>query len=181
MTAFDPQKTKSMRDKVSIERVEKLHPKIRDEVKELIEKAESKLPATVAIRVVQGLRTFAEQWLLYQQGRTKPGNKVTNAKPGSSFHQYGLSIDFCFVIDKDGNGSFETISWDTLKDADKDGLPDWEEVVRTFEAAGWESGKRWSKFVDAPHLQKTFGYKWKQLLAKHEAKDFIPGTEYVRV
>lgn len=170
-----------MRDKVSIDRVAKLHPKIRDEVKALIDAAESKLPATVAIRVVQGLRTFEEQDKLYQQGRTKPGKKVTNAKPGSSYHQYGLSIDFCFVIDKDGNGSFETISWDTLKDADKDGLPDWEEMVRTFEAAGWESGKRWSKFVDAPHLQKTFGFTWRQLLAKYNAKQFIAGTEYVDI
>lgn len=170
-----------MRDKISIHRVALLHPKIRDEVKDLIEKAETGLPAFIAIRIVQGLRTFEEQDALYQQGRTKPGKIVTKAKAGSSFHQYGLAIDFCFVIDKDGNGSYETISWDTLKDYDKDGMPDWKEVVKVFEDAGYEWGGRWATIVDAPHIQKTFGYTWRQLLAKYNAKDFIPQVEYVRV
>lgn len=170
-----------MRDKISIDRVARLHPKIRDEVKMLIEKAEELLPANIAVRVVQGLRTFEEQAALYAQGRTKPGKKVTNAKPGSSFHQYGLSIDFCFVIDKDNNSTFETISWDTVKDWDKDGIPDWKEVVKVFEDAGYEWGGRWATIVDAPHLQKTFGYTWRQLLAKYNAKDFIDQVDYVRL
>lgn len=170
-----------MRDKVSIDRVAKLHPKIRDEVKALIEQAEAGLPEYMAIRIVQGLRTFEEQDALYQQGRTKPGKIVTKAKAGSSFHQYGLSFDFCFVIDKDGNGSFEFVSWDTLKDYDKDGMPDWKEVVKVFEDAGYEWGGRWATIVDAPHIQKTFGYTWKQLLAKYNAKDFIEQIEYVRI
>lgn len=170
-----------MRDKISIHRVALLHPKIRDEVKELIEKAEAGLPAFIAIRIVQGLRTFEEQDALYQQGRTKPGKKVTNAKAGSSFHQYGLAIDFCFVIDKDGNGSYETISWDTLKDYDKDGMPEWKEVVKVFEDAGYEWGGRWATIVDAPHIQKTFGHTWEELLRRYNAKDFIPQVEYVRV
>lgn len=147
----------------------------------LIEKAEELLPANIAVRVVQGLRTFEEQAALYAQGRTKPGKKVTNAKPGSSFHQYGLSIDFCFVIDKDNNSTFETISWDTVKDWDKDGIPDWKEVVKVFEDAGYEWGGRWATIVDAPHLQKTFGYTWRQLLAKYNAKDFIDQVDYVRI
>lgn len=171
-----------MRDKVSIDRVAKLHPKIRDEVKALIIQAEAGFPPNIAIRIVQGLRTFAEQDALYAQGRTdKTKPKVTNAKAGSSYHNYGLAIDFALLIDKDGNGSYETLSWDTLKDFDKDGLPDWKEVVKVFEDAGYFWGGRWAKMVDAPHLQKIFGYTWRQLLAKHEAKDFIPGTEYVRV
>jgi peptidoglycan LD-endopeptidase CwlK len=176
MTAFDPHKTPNMRDKVSIERVEKLHPEIRDEVKALIIQAEANFPPNIAIRIVQGLRTFAEQDALYKQ---KP--KVTNAKAGQSYHNYGLAIDFALLIDKDGNGSYETLSWDTLKDFDKDGLPDWKEVVKVFEDAGYFWGGKWAKIVDAPHLQKIFGYTWRQLLAKHEAKDFIAGTDYVNV
>jgi peptidoglycan LD-endopeptidase CwlK len=165
-----------MRDKVSIERVAKLHPKIRDEVKELIIQAEANFPPNIAIRIVQGLRTFAEQDALYKQ---KP--KVTNAKAGQSYHNYGLALDFCLLIDKDGNGSFETLSWDTLKDFDKDGLPDWKEVVKVFEAAGYEWGGAWSTFKDAPHLEKRFGLHWKELLKRHNAKDFIEQVEYVRV
>lgn len=171
-----------MRDKVSIDRVAKLHPKIRDEVKALIEKAEEGLPENIAIRAVQTLRTFAEQDKLYAQGRTdKTKPKVTNAKGGQTYHCYGLAWDFCFVIDKDGNGSYEFVSWDTLKDYDKDGMPDWKEVVKVFEDAGYEWGGRWATIVDAPHIQKTFGYTWKQLLAKYNAKDFIEQIEYVRI
>jgi peptidoglycan LD-endopeptidase CwlK len=176
MTAFDPHKTPNMRDKVSIERVEKLHPKIRDEVKALIIQAEANFPPNIAIRIVQGLRTFAEQDALYKQ---KP--KVTNAKAGQSYHNYGLAIDFALLIDKDGNGSYETLSWDTLKDFDKDGLPDWKEVVKVFTDAGYEWGGAWSTFKDAPHLEKRFGLHWKELLKRHNAKDFIEEIDYVRV
>jgi peptidoglycan LD-endopeptidase CwlK len=170
-----------MRDKVSIDRVAKLHPKIRDEVKALIEKAESKLLATVAVRVVQGLRTFAEQQALYEQGRTKPGNRVTNSKAGQSYHNFGLAIDFALLIDKDGNGSYETLSWDLLKDHDKDGIADWLEVVDVFEDAGYTWGGRFNSIKDNPHLEKNFGVHWKELLRRHNAKDFIQQVEYVRV
>jgi peptidoglycan L-alanyl-D-glutamate endopeptidase CwlK len=171
-----------MRDKVSIERVKKLHPKIRDEVRSLIEQSEAGFPPNIAIRIVQGLRTFAEQDALYAQGRTdKTKPKVTNSKAGQSYHNFGLAIDFALLIDKDGNGSYETLSWDTLKDFDKDGLPDWKEVVKVFTGAGYEWGGAWSKFKDAPHLEKRFGFHWRQLLDKHNKKMFIEGTEYVRI
>lgn len=165
-----------MRDKVSIGRVAKLHPKIRDEVRDLIEQAEAGFPANIAIRIVQGLRTFPEQDNLYNQ---KP--KVTNAKAGQSYHNYGLAIDFALLIDTNNDGKYDVLSWDTLKDGDKDGLPDWKEVVKVFEAAGYEWGGAWSSFKDAPHLEKRFGLHWKELLRRYEAKDFIPQVEYVRV
>lgn len=170
-----------MRDKISIPRVEKLHPKIRNEVKELIEKAESKFPATVAVRIVQGLRTFTEQDALYAQGRTKPGPRVTNSKAGQSYHNFGLAIDFALLYDKDGNGTYETLSWDLMKDFDKDGIADWMEVVDVFEDAGYTWGGRFNSFKDNPHLEKHFGVHWKELLKRHNARDFIEQVEYVRV
>lgn len=42
-----------------------------------------------------GLRTVDEQNALYAQGRTKPGNIVTNARGGSSFHNFGIALDAC--------------------------------------------------------------------------------------
>src|SRR6188768_1104167 len=168
-----------MRDKISEGRVALLHPSVRAEVKQLIEQAESGFPPSMAIRIVQGLRTIKEQNDLYAQGRTKPGNIVTNAKGGSSFHNYGLAIDFAILTDKDGNGSFEDLSWDIKKDNDKDGIADWLEVVKIFEAAGWSWGGKWASLKDYPHLEKTFGYTWRQLLEKHEKKDFV--LEYVRL
>jgi peptidoglycan L-alanyl-D-glutamate endopeptidase CwlK len=169
-----------MRDKISEPRVLLLHPMIRDEVKSLIEKAESQLP-NVAIRVVQGLRTIEQQNELYAQGRTKPGNIVTNARGGSSFHNYGLAIDFALLYDKDGNGTYETLSWDTLKDFDKDGEKDWMEVVDIFEDAGYVWGGRFSTIKDNPHLEKHFGHTWRQLLAKYNEGKFIENIKYVRL
>ena len=161
-----------MRDKISIQRAALLHPKVRAEVIQLIDKVEATLPPNMAVRIVQGLRTIDEQNDLYAQGRTKPGNIVTNAKGGSSFHNYGLAIDFAILTDKDGNGSFEDLSWDIRKDNDKDGVADWLEVVKVFEAAGWEWGGKWSSIKDYPHLQKTFGLTWKVLLALYNNNQF---------
>jgi peptidoglycan L-alanyl-D-glutamate endopeptidase CwlK len=170
-----------MRDIKSIHAVQLLHPKIRDEVKLLIEKAEDFFPASIAIRIAQGLRTIDEQNGLYAKGRTKPGNKVTNAKGGQSYHNYGLAIDFCLLYDKDGNGTYEVASWDVSADFDKDHIPDWREVVDVFEKAGYTWGGRWAKIVDAPHLEKTFSHHWSDLLIKYNNKNFIPGTQYVNI
>lgn len=169
-----------MRDSISIPRVSLLHPKIILEVTNLIDEAERKLP-NIAIRIVQGLRTFAEQDALYAQGRTKPGKIVTNAKAGSSFHNYGLAIDFALLYDKDGNGTYESLSWDTLKDFDRDGEADWMEVVDIFEDSDYVWGGRFTKLKDNPHLEKSFGYSWKQLLTKYNSKLFIPNTFYVQL
>jgi len=38
-------------------------------------------------------RSFDTQAKLYAQGRTHPGKIVTNAKPGQSYHNYGLAYD----------------------------------------------------------------------------------------
>jgi peptidoglycan L-alanyl-D-glutamate endopeptidase CwlK len=169
-----------MRDKVSFPRVQLLHPAISAEVKQLVEKVESNWPPTIAVRIVQGLRTFDEQNALYAQGRTKPGPRVTNSKAGQSYHQYGLAIDFSILYDKDGNGSFETLSWDTVKDMDRDGESDWMEVVDVFEEAGYTWGGRFQSIPDAPHFEKTFGLNWRVLLEKYNKKEFILGS-YVRL
>jgi peptidoglycan L-alanyl-D-glutamate endopeptidase CwlK len=169
-----------MKDAVSIARVKLLHPKIRDEVAALISKVEFNNPK-FAVRIVQGLRTIDEQNALYAQGRTAPGNIVTNARGGSSLHNYGLAIDFALLYDKDGDGKYETLSWDTGLDYDKDGVKDWQEVVNEFKAGGYEWGGDWKSIKDDPHLQKTFGHGWRFLLTKYQQGDFIPGTKYVNL
>lgn len=152
-----------MRDKITVERVSKLHPKVRDEAAKAIDNAELGFPPNMAIRVVQGLRTIAEQNALYAKGRTSPGPIVTKAKGGSSYHNYGLAIDFAIIYDKNGDGIFEELSWDIAKDYDKDGKVDWNEVVSQFEAIGWAWGGKFRTFKDYPHCEKSFGYKPSQL------------------
>ena len=137
-------------DTITLARIELLHPKLRTEAKEIYIAIYNALKGRAAVRFTHTLRTIAEQDALYALGRTKPGKKVTNAKGGSSFHNYGLAIDFCLIIDG------KDVSWDTLKDYDGDKVADWMEVVSIFKSRGWEWGGDWAKFRDAPHFQKTF-------------------------
>jgi peptidoglycan LD-endopeptidase CwlK len=172
-----------MRDaKVSLPRAMQLHPAIRKVVIDTITAIETaSLPANVCIRIVQGLRTIDEQNGLFAQGRTKPGAIVTNARGGRSFHNYGLAFDFVLMYDKDSNGTFEALSWNTDYDFDKDGKKDWQEVVGVFKSLGYTWGGDFKNIPDSPHLEKTFGYSWQELLAKYNSRNFISGTQYVKL
>lgn len=164
-----------MKDKISEERISHLHPKIKEEVKQLIEKAESIVDDNLAIRVVQGLRTIDEQNDLYAQGRTKPGSIVTNAKGGSSLHNYGLAIDICWLF-KQPDGSYkydESKSWKTG--------PNFFKVIKIFKEAGYIWGGDWKTITDTPHFEKNTGLSWRQLYTKYQNKEFIPNTQYVNI
>jgi len=165
-----------MRDTISMQRCMLLHPKVRNEAVMAIEAAEKKFPANIAIRVVQSLRTIAEQDALFAKVPA-----VTKARGGRSYHNYGLALDFALLYDKDNNGTFETLSWDATYDFDKNGTIDWDDVVNTFEDYGWEWGGKWRTFIDLPHVQKTFGYTWQQLFKMYNDKNFIAGTVYVAI
>jgi peptidoglycan L-alanyl-D-glutamate endopeptidase CwlK len=157
-------------DKITLDRIELLHPKLRDEAKAIYAEICTALTGRAMCRFAYTLRTFAEQNILYAQGRTSPGKVVTNAKGGQSFHNYGLAVDIVLLVDKDKNGSYESASWETTVDFDGDGKFDWQEVVAIFKRYGWAWGGDW-KFSDMPHFEKTFGYNVMQLQAmdkKHE-------------
>jgi len=156
-------------DKVSQSRIELLHPKIKNEVIQLVNAANIQLSGRAQMRITQGLRTIDEQNKLFNQVP-----KVTKARGGQSFHNYGLAFDFCLIIDG------KDVSWDMLKDYDGDKIADWMEVVKIFKAAKYEWGGDW-KFTDNPHFQKVFGHTWQQLIAKYTNKDFIKGTTYVNI
>lgn len=160
-------------DAITIGRIKLLHPKLRDEVTEIYEEICKALTGRATCRFSYTLRTFAEQDALYAQGRTKPGKKITQAKAGQSYHNYGLALDIVLITDGKA-------VWDTVKDFDGDRKADWMEIVAIFKKYGWEWGGEW-EFKDAPHFQKTFGTHWRKLLEKHTKKDFIPGTTYVNI
>ena len=168
-----------MIDKITLDRIETLHPKIRTEVKNIYINDIVPALSNCTCRFAYTLRTFAQQDALYALGRTKlfdaDGKRlgiVTKAKGGQSIHNYGLALDIVLIVN---NGA----SWDLVKDYDKDGKSDWMEVVNIFKKYGYTWGGDW-KFKDAPHFEKT-GYDWKTLLSKYNAKDFIPGTTYVNI
>lgn len=154
-------------DKVTIDRIADLHPKLREEALEIYKEICEALTGRALCRFAFTLRTIEEQDALYAKGRTKPGKIVTNAKGGQSYHNYGLAIDIVLLIDKDKNGSYESASWETNVDFDGDGKADWMEAVKVFKSYGWEWAGDW-KFVDMPHFQKTFGKSIKELQKMHK-------------
>jgi len=168
-----------MKDQVTLDRIKLLHPKLKDEVLNIYDEIVAALNGSAICRFAYTLRTFAEQDALYAQGRTKVGAKVTNAKGGQSYHNYGLAIDIVLLVDKDKNGSFETASWSTNEDFDGDKTADWMEIVSIFKRYGFEAGIDWH-FKDAPHFQKTFGYSVKELQDLYNSKK-VDKNNYVLI
>lgn len=167
-------------DKLTIDKINTAHPAVKEELFEIYRQICEALKGRGMCRFAYVIRTLAEQEALYAQGRTKPGKIVTNAKPGWSYHNYGLAVDIVMIHDKDGNGTYETASWDQTIDVDGDGQSDWQEVVNIFKAHGWAWGGDW-KFKDAPHFEKTFGIPVAQLYDRLNKKQFVPGTNHVKL
>lgn len=151
-------------DKVTQERIAKLHPSVVAEVTKIVNECNSNLTGRAQLRISQGLRTFSEQNELYAKGRTKAGKKVTNAKGGQSIHNYGLAVDIVLIIDG------KTASWDTAKDWDNDKVADWYECVKIFAKYGWDWGGNWKTFKDLPHFEKK-GHTWRNLSTKAKDKN----------
>jgi peptidoglycan L-alanyl-D-glutamate endopeptidase CwlK len=160
-------------DKVTEQKIQTLHPSLREEVIKIINECDTLLTGKARVRIAQALRTEKEQNDLYAQGRTTPGKIVTKCKFGQSFHCFGAAIDFVLIIDG------KVASWDTKSDFDGDKVSDWMEVVKVFKKYGWKWGGEFRSFVDLPHVEKS-KYTWQQLLAKYNTKDFIPGTTYLK-
>ncbi len=177
------------KDSKTLERIQLMHPDLRAEVAAIYDAICTALTGRAMCRFAYTLRTYAEQDALYALGRTvanpngktpaKPfGNVVTNAKGGSSYHNFGLAFDIVLLKDTDGNGSFETASWETNIDFDGDGQADWKEIVTIAKQHGWEWGGDW-KFTDKPHFQRTFGHSVVELNAKVKAgKVVVAGSTY---
>ena len=93
----------------------------------------------IAVTIGETFRTVAEQDALYAQGRTKPGNKVTNAR-GSSYssqHQWGIAFDFYRA---DGKGAYN-------EDGDFFGR-----AATIAKNLGLAWGGDWKSIVDKPHV-----------------------------
>lgn len=139
----------------SAARLNGLHPTVKKAAELLIINAYNR---GVPIVITQGLRTIAEQNAIYEQGRSKPGNIVTQVRGGYSYHNYGLAIDFALLM-PDG----KNVSWDMRRDGDFDKTFDWFEVAEEGKKLGFEWGGDWTSFKDYPHFQMTFGLTCAQL------------------
>jgi peptidoglycan L-alanyl-D-glutamate endopeptidase CwlK len=91
-------------------------------------------------------RSNEEQAALYRRGRTVPGPRVTNAKPGESLHNVikdGKPCAHAFDIAIIEHGK---CNWDACSEA-------WKVVGAIGEALGLEWGFRWRSFPECPHFQ----------------------------
>jgi len=153
-------------DARSLNNLNTLHPKFRQSAIAAWTEAQAAMPSNVQIVVVQGMRSMEDSNALYAQGRTAPGEIVTNAPGGSSYHNYGLAFDFAMIT----NGKDDYVVG-----------PNWMKVVSIVERAGMTWGGTFPTIVDDPHFENRYGYNWRTLLAKYNAKDFIEGTTFVNI
>jgi peptidoglycan L-alanyl-D-glutamate endopeptidase CwlK len=126
---------------ISEQRLAGLHPGLVSRVRAMLDACAQ---SGLAVMVVEGLRTWEEQDALYAKGRTVSPigrrYRVTNAKGGQSFHNFGLAFDIV-VLDAVRKGG-----WD-------DGHPGWAAAGRVGRQLGLEWGGDWAGFVDRPHFQ----------------------------
>jgi peptidoglycan L-alanyl-D-glutamate endopeptidase CwlK len=116
-----------------------VHPKLAGAIRQI-----DALAPELDVQVTQGLRTWAEQDALYAQGRTKPGNIVTHAPGGWSWHNFGLAADLVPEDITPGQPDWNL------------NHPSWAKLVSLAESLGLVSGAEWhGDREDTPHVQLT--------------------------
>ncbi len=90
-----------------------LHPNVRSRVaKVIVDLGAAGLP----LRVFEAWRPPERQRYLYEQGRTRPGNKVTFAKAWESYHQYGLAVDIVGFVGGNWTWDLPDATWKAMHD-----------------------------------------------------------------
>lgn len=123
-----------------------LHPRLQSLCRKLIEACKKK---GIDLIVTSTLRDAEYQAYLYAQGRTRPGNIVTNAKYIGP-HGFGLAFDVVPVVGNVAvwnNNSF------------------WKIIGEEGKKLGLEWGGDWKSIIDKPHFQLTEGLTGAQLRA----------------
>jgi peptidoglycan L-alanyl-D-glutamate endopeptidase CwlK len=127
--------------------IARLQPEVGGYARTLVHRAAA---AGITIKIISGLRTYAEQDALFAKGRTAPGPRVTNAKAGESNHNFGIAFDV---------GVFDGAAY-------LDESPAYEVVGAMGEEIGLEWGGHWTSIVDKPHFQLRPG--WAKDLSERE-------------
>lgn len=133
-----------------------LHPKVKELAQKLLEECKRQ---GLNIIVGETYRSVERQDYLYAQGRTRPGNIVTNAKGSSmsSYHQWRLAFDI----------------FQNVRGAEYDKVI-LAKVGAIGQKLGLEWGGSWSSFADIPHFQYTFGLSIKDLKSGKKPPEYKP-------
>lgn len=180
-------------DKITLDRISTLHPKIRKKVLDAYLHINNRLLGKgLRLRFPYTSRTHEEQAELFAQGRTRlfdsKGKRlgiVTKANAGQSIHNYHLAWDIVLLHDTNNDGIFDSASWDTKMDFDKDGIADWKECTDYFKSIGAFWGGDFKSFKDKPHFEMTFGHTWRSLKKLYDSgktfEETINGKKYTYV
>jgi len=122
-------------DERSAKNIATLEPEVQPFATRLIEEAQAQ---GINAKVISGSRSYAEQDALYAKGRTAPGNVVTKARGGQSWHNFGLAFDIGIFSPDSKTYYGESAAY--------------REVGNIGKALGLEWGGDW-EFVDEPHFQ----------------------------
>jgi peptidoglycan L-alanyl-D-glutamate endopeptidase CwlK len=102
----------------------------------------------IDLLVTSTYRDNESQNALYAQGRTAPGNIVTRAKAGQSWHNWRCALDVVPLV----NGK---AIWDDQAM--------WKQIGEIGKACGLEWAGDWKTFKEFPHFQYTGGMTLAQL------------------
>jgi peptidoglycan L-alanyl-D-glutamate endopeptidase CwlK len=152
-----------LRTKRTIENLGSLNKKALGRLEPFYAEVEQAMDAKgVKVEVISGLRSWKAQAALFASGRTRPGPIVTMARPGSSWHQYGLAADL---------GLFKNgVYLDEKQPALADKL--YAEIGKIAAKHGVEWAGTWKKFQETPHFQVTFGLSLAQARARLMAANY---------
>jgi peptidoglycan L-alanyl-D-glutamate endopeptidase CwlK len=102
----------------------------------------------IDLLVTSTYRDAESQDALYAQGRSTPGNVVTRAKAGQSWHNWRCALDVVPLV----NGK---AIWDDQAL--------WKQVGEIGKSCGLEWAGDWKTFKEYPHFQYTGGLTLAQL------------------
>lgn len=133
-----------------------LQPQVRSIAEQLlVRSAAAGIPLTVTFT----RRSMASHAALYAQGRTCPGCIVTNARPGYSFHNFGLALDVVptelLALPRWGDTPDHQPRTDAL----------WAAVGTIGKALGFRWGGEFTHLKDRPHFEWSGGLTLAQLRA----------------
>jgi peptidoglycan L-alanyl-D-glutamate endopeptidase CwlK len=93
-----------------------------------------------------------QRWY-YEQGRTRPGAKVTNDPGPGAAHSLRVALDIAPAAVINGR---TVLAYETSK---------WAQIAQCFKEQGFEWGGDWLRFKDRPHFQYTKEFNLQEIRA----------------
>lgn len=131
--------------------IDDLHPRVAAMCRDFFRRCKA---AGIDVLLTSTYRDAASQAALYAQGRTAPGARVTNARPGQSWHNWRCAFDV--VPLRNGKPVWGTSGED---------LKLWMAVGAIGKSCGLEWAGDWRTFREYPHFQFTAGLTLAELQA----------------